>query len=250
MNNNTLSVVLVVRNEESNLGRCLESIKSIADEIIVCDEASTDHTIAIAKKYGAKIIHSQHLQNFHINKNRAIDAASKDWVLQLDADEVVSSELSIEIKQVISLKSSVNGYWLNRRNWFLYRFLTKGGQYPDPTLRLYRRGTGRLPAKDVHEQAVVQGKTSQLKNDLLHYRDINFTKYLQGFDRYSSFIAINQTRYQDILGYLLIKPVYIFLKLYIRHKGFYDGWAGFVFALFSGLIYPVAGFKFIKSKIK
>lgn len=244
----TLSVVLATRNEAANIGRCLEAVKHIADEIIVCDESSGDDTVAIAKKYGAKIIHTQHQQNFHLTKNKAIDAAKMDWILQLDADEVVSPELAKEIiSKIQDQKSNLNGYWLNRRNWFLYRFLTKGGQYPDPTLRLYRHGFGRLPAKDVHEQAEVKGPTGHLTNDLLHYRDTSFEKYLDGFNRYSSFIAtqLKDTKVNVLttIYYLLLKPAYIFLKIYIRHKGFVDGKAGFIFALYSGLIWPVAYIK-------
>ena len=248
----TLSVVLATRNEQANIGRCLDAIKDIADEIIVCDESSGDRTVGIAKVYGAKIIHTQHEQNFHINKNKAIDAARSDWILQLDADEVVSPELSREILQTIKLNSGINGYWLNRRNWFLNRFLTKGGQYPDPTLRLYRNGFGRLPAKDVHEQAEVKGKTGHLKNDLLHYRDTSFEKYLEGFNRYSSFISTQLSTKVNIVStikYLIIKPLYIFLNIYVRHKGFVDGKAGFIFALYSGLIWSVAYIKYWQNKL-
>ncbi|KKU64800.1 MAG: Glycosyl transferase family 2, partial [Candidatus Amesbacteria bacterium GW2011_GWA1_47_16] len=148
-----LSVVMATFNEESNLARCLESVKAIADEIVIVDGESTDKTVGIAKKFKAKVMITGNPINFHINKNKAIDAAKGEWILQLDADEVVSPELSGEILSVIRGKSELNGYWINRKNWFLDRFLTKGGQYPDPTLRLYRRGFGRLPEKDVHEQA-------------------------------------------------------------------------------------------------
>ena len=165
--NNTLSVVLAVYNEENNLGDCLDSVKDLADEIVIVDGGSKDKTIEIAKKFNAKIIHAKdNPQNFHINKNIAIYEASKDWILQLDADEMVNKELAEEIKYVTSRKPEVNGYWIPRRNFFLGRYLTKGGQYPDYTLRLYRRGEGRLPGNDVHEQASVEGKVEYLKNDL------------------------------------------------------------------------------------
>ncbi len=243
-----LSVVLAIRNEEFNLDRCLQAVNSIADQIVVVDEKSTDNSVAIAKRFKAKVIEVEHSDNFHVTKNIAIEAATGDWVLQLDADEVVTPELAEEIKAIVNNeKITVNGYWVNRKNWFLNRFLTKGGQYPDPTLRLYRRGFGKLPAKDVHEQAQVIGEIGYLKNDLLHYRDISFVKYLQGFNRYSSFIAgqmtTKSTNIVNTIMYLLVKPVFTFLKIYIRHRGYVDGFPGFVFALFSGLIYPVAFIK-------
>ena len=189
MSKTKLSVVLATFNEEANIARCLESVKDIANEIVIVDGESTDKTVEIAKKFGARIISTTNKSNFHINKNMAIDAANGDWILQLDVDEVVSPELSLEIKKEINYKK-YNGYWINRKNWFLTRFLTKGGQYPDPTLRLYRNGKGRLPANDVHEQAEVKGEVGHLKNDLLHYRDTNFEKYMEGFNRYSTIVSM------------------------------------------------------------
>jgi|SRR3989344_7680996 len=249
-----LSVVLATRNEGINLAKCLESVRQLADEIVIADEKSFDDTVEIAKKYGARVISVPHNENFHITKNIAIDAATGDWVLQLDADEVVSSELAREISYIIHHKSLINGYWINRKNWFLDRFLTKGGQYPDPTLRLYKRGFGKLPAKSVHEQATVQGKTDHLKHDLLHYRDLTFKKYLQGFDRYSSFNALQMKEKsfpinpKSYILYLFIKPIATFLSIYVRHRGYVDGFPGFIFAFFSGLIHPTSFIKYLKSK--
>ncbi len=242
-----LSIVLATRNEEKNLGRCLASVISIADEIVVVDEKSTDDTIKVAKKFGAKVISVPHNDNFHITKNIAIDAAIGDWILQLDADEVVPKGLAYEIKRTINSKSALNGYWLKRRNWFLTRFLAKGGQYPDPTLRLYRQGKGKLPAHDVHEQAQVDGEVGYLKNDLLHYRDSSFSKYLEGFNRYTSFMA-EQLQDPGGINYLVIKPAVTFVKVYGRHRGYVDGFPGFVFALFSAVIHPVSFIKYWQHK--
>ncbi len=246
----SLSVVLATHNEQDNLGACLESVKSICEEIVIVDGKSTDNTKMIAEQYGAKIISVKNEPNFHKMKNIAIDAAKCDWILQLDADERLSSELAAEIKDTINSPQALAGYWMNRKNWFLGKFLTKGGQYPDPTLRLYKNGLGRLPAVDVHEQAMVVGGTGRLKNDLLHYRDTSFEKYLNGFNRYSSFIS-SQLSQKDIpvsllsaLKYLFIKPLITFFKIYIRHKGFMDGYPGLIFALFSGLIHPVSYMKY------
>ncbi|TSC88435.1 MAG: Glucosyl-transferase [Microgenomates group bacterium Gr01-1014_16] len=244
-----LSVVLATFNEEENLGQCLESVQDIIDEIVVVDGESTDKTVEIAKKFGARIISTTNKPNFHINKNMAIDAATGDWILQLDADEVVSPELSSEIKKEINSKK-YNGYWMNRKNWFLNRFLTKGGQYPDPTLRLYRKGKGRLPANDVHEQAEVESEVGHLKNDLLHYRDTSFEKYMEGFNRYTTFVSLQladrkiNINLSNALLYLFLKPPLTFLKIYFRHRGYVDGMPGFIFALFSGLIHAVAYIKY------
>lgn len=245
-----ISVVLAVFNEEKNLKQCLESIKDLASEIVIVDGGSRDKTLDIAKSFNSKIIQTSNPANFHINKNIAIDKAEGDWILQLDADEVVSKALAREIKGVVGLKSDTNGYWIPRRNFFLGAFLTKGGQYPDYTLRLYRRGKGRLPAKDVHEQAQVQGKVKYLENDLLHLRDKNFANYLERLDRYTSLAALQMEESKikiDVLSFvnfIFLKPFFWFIKAYLRHRGYVDGFPGFVFALFSSFRYPIAYIKY------
>lgn len=244
-----ISVVLAVYNEEQNLRQCLKSIKDFAWEIVIVDGGSKDKTLDIAKTFGAKIIQANNPPNFHINKNKAIDEASGNWVLQLDADEVVTKELADEIRKVVSSDSGINGYWIPRRNFFLGRFLKKGGQYPDYTLRLYRNGQGRLPAKDVHEQAVVNGEVSYLKNNLLHLRDKNFSTYIDRLNRYTDLMAI-QLRQKGLkinfflfIDYIFLKPLFWFIKAYLRHRGYVDGFPGFVFALFSSLRFPITFIK-------
>ena len=244
-----ISVVLAVYNEEENLPLCLESVKDFAWEIIIVDGGSSDKTLEIAKKYQAKIIHAKNIPVFHINKNKAIDAACDDWILQLDADEVVTKDLAEEIKNILQKNLEINGYWIPRSNFFLTRFLKKGGQYPDFTLRLYKRGKGRLPGNDVHEQATVQGKVGYLKNDLLHLRDKNFSIYINRFNRYTDLLATQlkqsglKINSSSFLSYILIKPVFWFIKSYIRHRGYVDGFPGFIFALFSSLRFPVTYMK-------
>lgn len=245
-----ISVVLAVFNEEENLKCCLESIKDLASEIVIVDGGSTDKTVEIAKKFNARVIQTDNPQIFHINKNKAIDAARGDWVLQLDADERVTEELVREIKEVVSKDSDINGYWIPRRNFFLGKFLKKGGQYPDYTLRLYKKGFGRLPARDVHEQAVVQGETACFKNALLHVRDKNFSEYFERLNRYTDLISLQMKKegikknLLSFIDYMVIKPTWWFIKAYIRHRGYVDGFPGFVFAFFSSLRFPVSYIKF------
>lgn len=248
-----ISVVLATFQEAQNIGDCLASVRQLADEIVVVDGSSTDHTREIAKKFGARVIKTDNPPIFHINKNKAIDKAVGDWILQLDADERVSTKLAEEIKRTVE-KEDANGYWIPRKNFFLGRFLAKGGQYPDYTLRLYKKGKGRLPAKDVHEQAEVTGPVGYLKNDLLHYRDTSFKKYLQGWDRYTGIIAMQMKENGlgknpiVLLDYMFLKPVWWFLKTYVRHKGFVDSWQGFVFSFFSALRFPRAYWRYIKNE--
>lgn len=246
---NKISVVLATFNEEKNLKECLESVKDLAWEIVIVDGGSTDKTLEIARQFNAKIIQTDNPPVFHINKNKAIDAAIGDWILQLDADERVTKELAEEIKSVVAKNPYKNGFWIPRQNFFLGKFLSKGGQYPDYTLRLYRRGKGRLPAKDVHEQAIVEGEVDYLENDLLHLRDKTFSIYIERFNRYTDLLAkqLHESGHTinpiGFINFILIKPFFWFIKSYIRHKGYVDGFSGFVFALFSSLRYPVAYLK-------
>lgn len=247
-----LSVVLATFNEEKNIGRCLDSIKNIADEIIVVDGSSTDKTREIAKNYGTRVIKTINPPIFHINKNKAIDAATCEWILQLDADERVTPDLAREIKGVIDSDVQINGYWLPRKNFFLGRFLSWGGQYPDYTLRLYRNGKGRLPAKDVHEQAVVQGEVGYLKNDLLHFADLTFKRYLERNDRYINLITDEMKKNKigktplKFIEHFFVKPIWWFLLTQIIHKGILDGWQGVVFSFFSALRFPRAYWRYLR----
>lgn len=256
MEKQTISVVLATYNEEKNLSDCLDSVKDFAEEIVVVDGQSFDKTVEIAKKYNAKIKITTNKPIFHINKQMAIDMAASDWVLQLDADERVSKELKQEILEVINSNSELNGYWIPRKNWFLGRFLTKGGQYPDYTLRLYKNGKGRLPQVSVHEQAVVEGEVGYLKNPLIHIADPSFSRYIKRWNRYTNLIAKELEEknigYNPVFAikYLFVLPVWWFLLTYVRHKGFVDSWQGFVFSFFSSLRFPVAYFKFLKRRIK
>ena len=246
-----LSVTLATFNEEKFLPACLESIKYIADEIVIVDGTSTDNTREIAKKSGAKIIVRENPKNFHINKKMANDAATGEWILQLDADEVVSPALRKEIEETINNNPYENGFWIPRANFFLGRFLKKGGTYPDYTMRLYRRGKGNLPAKSVHEQAVVEGKAGYLKNDLLHYADETFGRYIARFNRYTDLEAkeVKGGLVSNLFWKPLIDARQGFLTIYFRHLGILDGFPGFVWALFSSMHFPIAYFKSIEKKL-
>jgi len=248
-----LSVALATYNEEENIGKCLVSIKGLADEIIIVDGSSTDKTVEIAKKFGATIIIADNPPIFHINKQKAIDACSGKWILQLDADEQVTPELGREIREIIEKDSKFSGFWIKRKNYFLGYWLKKGGQYPDPVIRLFKKGKAFLPCKSVHEQMEVEGDIGWLENDMLHYSVPTFSRYLTNSNRYTS-LSARELGEKEIefnllnhLNYFLLKPFSTFLSLYLRHKGFIDGFPGFVFALFSGLHFPISYIKYWES---
>lgn len=251
-----LSVALTTFNEEDNISRCLESVQNLADEIVLVDGSSSDKTVEIAKRFKSRVFITNNPTNFHINKQKAIALCKGEWILQLDADEVVPEELKNEIISILDQRPKtkdqqlIHGYWIPRKNYFLRRFLKKGGQYPDYTLRLYKRGKGHLPGRSIHEQAKVEGKTAYLKNPLHHYSYPDFSHYLEHFNLYTSFFA-NELKENKLninvssfLIYFFFKPTYWFIATYIRHKGFQDGFSGFIFSLFSSLRFPVAYIKY------
>lgn len=258
----SISLILSTFNEEKNIRACIESVREIVSEIILVDGSSTDKTVEIAKEFGAKITVTDNPPIFLINRQKAIDQASKDWLLQLDADERATPELIKEIKERLASKESheYNGYYIPRKNYFLGRYLMKGGQYPDEQLRFYRRGKAHFTLKDVHEQAIIDGKIGHFQSAMLHFPYADFSAYLKKWERYNNVLAtqIGEELKSAWFGkkafaafiYLFINPTYWFILTYGRHKGFMDGWSGFIFSLFSSLRFPVSYLIYLGDKNK
>ncbi len=247
-----ISVVLATYNEAHNLKRSLDSVKQFADEIIVVDGQSPDGTAELAEKLGAKVFTTTNKANFHINKQMAIDHAKGELIFQLDADEVIDEELGafiVKVDQDSTFQAEYAAWWINRKNYFFGQWLKKGGQYPDPVIRLFRRRQAKLPMQDVHEQMIVDGQTGTARGHLLHYSNPTFADYLRKFNTYTSFKAeqllaahvplsiVNHWRYFCWL------PIVTFCLLFIRHRGYVDGLAGFIFALMSGLHHTISYLK-------
>ena len=164
-----LSLVVATYNEEENIKDCLESAKDFVDEIVIIDGSSQDKTARIAKSYTSKVFMVPNQMMFHKNKQLGLDKASGDWILQLDADERLTLELKNEIKERIKKdKEEIDGYFIPRKNYFLAKFLKKGGQYPDYVIRLVKKNKAFFPCKSVHEQIEVSGKIGYLTNNLIH----------------------------------------------------------------------------------
>lgn len=250
----TISAAIATFNEENNITDCIDSLKKITTDIVVVDGQSTDKTQDLAEDAGGKVIVVPNNPMFHKNKNLAIKNCKGEWVLLMDADERISPELAEEIKHIIGTQPKENGFWINRSNWFLGGFLTKGGAYPDPVIRLFKNGKGILPEVSVHEQVSVKGEVGHLKNNLIHLADPNFERYLVRANRYTDLTSENFHNKHigkgplDVLFYLVVKPIITFLNIYIRHKGFQDGFRGFVWALFSGSHYFYAYSKYFSEK--
>ena len=248
----TLSVAIAVYNEEEKLAGCLSSVKGLADEIVVVDGGSTDRTVVIARGFGAKIAETDNPPVFHINKEKALSACRGAWILQLDADEVVTDALKEEIVTLIAESPKENGWYIPRKNFFLGHWMRKGGQYPDYVIRLVRRGKAHFPSKRVHEQIAVDGYTGYLKEPLLHNTFNSVAEYWKKARSYISLSAAEMKERKlpknmaNYFYYNSIKPLFIFFLLFLRHKGFMDGYVGFLFALFSALQYPLAYAKYLR----
>jgi glycosyltransferase involved in cell wall biosynthesis len=230
----TLSVAITAMDEEANIGRTLASVRW-ADEIVLVDSGSKDRTCEIAQEYGARVV-SEPWRGYVAQKQYAIDLCTKDWVLLLDADEEVSHGLAEEIRAAIADPSAASGYRLPRKNLFLGRWMRHGGFYPDPKLRLFRRGQGFVTGHDPHDRCELKPglskndqRTPQFKNALVHYTYPNLTLYIAHMNRYSSLgakLAVSKGHTRFSFVNIVLRPLFTFLYNYFFRLGFLDGREG------------------------
>jgi glycosyltransferase involved in cell wall biosynthesis len=237
----TLSVVLITHNEEGNLPRTLQSVMPLVrdgrGEIIVVDSGSTDGTVEIAQSYGAKVS-VETWKGFAAQKNSAIDKASMDWVLQLDADEVLEPELAGEIEVALQSDSGVRGFWIPRKNFFLGRWIRHGGFYPDPKLRLVRHGAGLFEECGAHPTMKVSGPTGKFSHALLHDAYPTLRGYIDHMNSYSSMgaeVAVTQGRRGFSFADIVIRPTLTFIYNYFVRLGFLDGREGLLLHLYHSV---------------
>jgi glycosyltransferase involved in cell wall biosynthesis len=226
-----LSVVIITLNEERNLPRCMRSV-SWASEVLVVDSGSTDQTKELAKNSGARVL--EHAwEGYGQQKNWALDHAKEPWVLFLDADEEVSPNLHLELREFLSAPGDYAGASFPRKTWFLGRWILHGGWYPNRLVRLVMRGAGRWTEPSVHEALEVKGQVRKFQNDLLHYtfRDVgdNVLTNIR-FARLGARVARERGERGSILR-IILKPIGKFLETYFWKLGFLDGFPGFVISL-------------------
>jgi glycosyltransferase involved in cell wall biosynthesis len=227
-------VALITLNEEANLPRTLESVMPLvrngAGEIIVVDSGSTDRTLDIARSSGARVF-SEAWKGFASQKNSALGKAVGDWVLQLDADEALEPELAREIAAVIESNRSESGFWIPRKNFFLGRWIRHGGFYPDPKLRLIRRGAGQFTEHGAHPTIKVNGPTATLKHALIHHAYPTLRVYIDHMNSYSSAgaeLAVARRRRSFSFLNIVVRAKLTFLYNYVFRLGFLDGREGFL----------------------
>ena len=234
-----VSVVLITHNEEHNLPRTLAAL-NWANEILVVDSFSTDRTAELAQAAGCRVL--QHpFKNYGAQKNFAVNAATHNWVLALDADEVLSLPLQAEIKALLSLPAMpCNGYYIPRSFIFMGRLMRFGGEYRKKYLRFFNRQKGNFTLAEVHEKVEVSGQTGSLQAEMLHYSYHNLHDYFARFNKYTTAGAAEQFNKGKT-----VSPVAVFFRLPLSFFWLYvvkglclDGFPGFVWAVCSAF-YPV-----------
>jgi|SRR5271165_6803865 len=238
-----LSVAIISCNEEENIGRTLSSV-AWADELILVDSGSTDRTVEIAREFRAQV-YSEPWKGYGGQMNSAIDKCTSPWVFSLDADEVMTPELAQEIRQLLAGEPEFRAYTVPRLNLVFGRWMRHGGLYPDRKLRLFQKGTARLPENtEPHATPKWNEPNGSLHSDLLHYQYPTVDLYLEHMNRYSTAsipLMVRKGRMSRSLGSfffnIVVQPAFMFVYNYIIRRGFLDGRQGLIFHLYhSGYV--------------
>ena len=229
----TISVIIITFNEAEKIERCLESVLW-ADEIIVLDSNSSDDTRERCAPFTSQV-YTTDWPGYGPQKNRALSLAESSWVLSLDADEVISDDLTREIQHVIK-ESEFEGYSIPRLTTYCGKFLHHGGWWPDYTTRLFRREHGKFSDNRVHERLIIEGQISKLKNPILHYRSDSLDDTLDRMNRYSTIWSQeHQHKRKGGLFIGFLHAFWHFNKTYFLRAGFRDGREGLLMAISSSI---------------
>ena len=231
---NKISAVIITFNEERNIERCLQSVQVVADEIVVVDSGSTDKTEEICKHFGAKFIFRK-WDDFSSQKNYANTLTSFDYILSLDADEMLSEELQNAIlikKQHLDCET----YHFNRLTYFYGKPVKHCGWYPDRKVRLFNKHKARWEG-DVHETLIFSQKPEYLSGDLLHYTTDNLFSQIEKSNKYSEAYSLSAVAKgkKSNLPKLILKPPCKFFSVYFLKFGFLDGWNGFLISYLTAI---------------
>ncbi len=234
-----LSVVIITRNEESNIRRCLESVKW-ADEIVVVDQFSTDATVEICREYTDAVYQREMTDGFGPQKQFGVDQASHDWIFNIDADEWLSDELSKSLQEMLERGPEYEGYEVMRRTRYMGSWIMHCGWYV-PILRLFDRRRGRYSDRRIHETIVVDGRVGRLQGDLLHESYHSIRQHIEKLNLFSDFdaqiidargVVLRPANYWWYFG---VKPFLMFLRKFILMGGYKDGVRGFIISLLTGI---------------
>ena len=235
-----ISVVILTSNSEKTLRQCLEGVRW-ADEIVVVDDYSRDDTVNICRQYTQNILQNK-FEGFAEQKRFAFSKATKEWILSIDADEMVTMGLQNEISRVLQDDpGTIDGYRIPRKNFFLDKWIRYCGWYPDYQLRLFRNGLWKMKEVRVHEYVEIEGQVGFIKEPLLHYSYSTVNEYVARMNKYTSLAAqqmVDEEIKVDTKNMNAIaasKGFETFWKMYIRQKGFKDGMHGLILSIFSAV---------------
>jgi glycosyltransferase involved in cell wall biosynthesis len=229
-----LSVIVITRDSEAVIGRCLDSV-SWADEIVVVDSGSTDRTLEICRDHCAKVQTTPDWPGFGPQKNRALDLATGSWVLSLDSDEWITPELRAGIERAMAAPGGPSAFMMPRSSSFCGRFMRHSGWWPDYVVRLFRRGSARFSDDLVHERVIVNGTTRKLTAPILHEAARDLHQMVDKTNHYSTASAVMRHREgrHGSLTAAILHGLWAFLRTYIFRLGFLDGREGFLLAVIN-----------------
>lgn len=231
-----ISGVIITYNEEDNLGRCIDSMQDVVDEVLVVDSFSTDGTREIAEQLGARFI--CHAFVGHIEqKNYAMKKAQHDWVLSLDADEALDDQAKASITRLRSDGAAAHAYSFNRLNNYCGKWIKHAGWYPDKKLRLWHKSAGKWGGENPHDRVeLLDGQAvAHLKGDILHYSYHSLSQHIKQVDYFTdiSSRAAYKAGQRSSIFKILVNPAFKFVRDYVLKLGFLDGFYGFVIAIVS-----------------
>jgi glycosyltransferase involved in cell wall biosynthesis len=226
-----LAGIVITKNEERNIERCLKSLQ-FCDEIIVVDSESEDRTREIASRYTDTVINRQ-WNGYSDQKNYAISLSKADWIISIDADEEVSPELQKEILSVVKTPNGRAAYSIPRKTIHSGRWIRHGGWYPNRLVRFFKKTSGRWVGDDVHEYWKADGSIGELKGDLVHYSFTSISDQVDRNNHYSTLgaQALQRSGKKFSLIKLLVKPLSKFFETYFLKRGFLDGYPGFMISI-------------------
>jgi glycosyltransferase involved in cell wall biosynthesis len=236
-----VSVVIVAKNEEKNIGAALESAKDFED-IVVVDSFSEDKTVEISRRYTDRVFQRE-WQGYARQKQTAVDYAKKEWVFILDADERITPELEEEISQLFAHHPSRiihHGFYVPRKNFFLGRWIRHSGWWPDHTIRLFKKEVSYVEPREVHEKVIVKGDVGYLKGHMEHYTYDSISDYIKKMENYSTLsareIALKNPKPSAFAPAfkMLTSPLFTFAKMFFLKQGFRDGFHGLMLAALYG----------------